>query len=140
MRLDQAESRRRFAASRVAHLAMAAADGRPFLVVVTFAIVGDVVVTAVDHKPKSTTRLRRLELISANPQVSLLVDHYDDAEWTALWWVRADGAGSVLERPEDRAEPVAWLSAKYPQYAQDPPGGPVVRIEVAKWQGWAAAG
>jgi PPOX class probable F420-dependent enzyme len=139
MRLDPAESRRRFAASRVARLAMAGPDGRPFVVVVTFAMVGDVVVTAVDRKPKSTTRLRRLEIISANPLVSLLVDHYDDADWTALWWVRADGAGRVLERPEDRAEPVAWLSEKYPQYAEDPPDGPVVRVEIAGWRGWAAA-
>jgi PPOX class probable F420-dependent enzyme len=139
MRLDPAESRRRFAASRVARLAMAGADGRPFVVVVTFAMVGDVVVTAVDRKPKSTTRLRRLEIISANPLVSLLVDHYDDADWTALWWVRADGAGRVLERPEDRAEPVAWLSEKYPQYAEEPPDGPVVRVEITGWRGWAAS-
>ena len=71
---------------------MAGEDGRPSLVVVTFAAVGDVVVTAVDRKPKSTTRLHRLQLITANPQVSLLADHYDDGDWTALWWARGDGA------------------------------------------------
>src|SRR5262249_12517357 len=55
--LVEAEARRRFAAARVARLATVAADGRPHLVPVTFAVRGDVLVTAVDHKPKRTTRL-----------------------------------------------------------------------------------
>src|SRR4051794_4566263 len=35
-----------------------------------------VIVFAVDHKPKSTTALRRLDNIAANPQVCFLVDRY----------------------------------------------------------------
>ena len=31
----------------------------------------------------------------------LLADHYDDAHWTTLWWVRADGRARVLEDVTD---------------------------------------
>ena len=61
------------------------------LVPITFAVVDDdSIVTAVDHKPKRTTRLQRLENIRKNPSVTVLVDHYDD-DWSTLWWVRARG-------------------------------------------------
>jgi PPOX class probable F420-dependent enzyme len=119
---------------------LAESAARPHVVVVTFAAVGSVVVTAVDSKPKTTQRLHRLRLIAANPQVSILVDHYDDADWSRLWWVRGDGVARVLEDPEECAEPRAWLLTKYPQYAADPPTGPVIRIEIARWSGWAATG
>ena len=41
------------------------------------------VFTAVDAKPKSTQRLRRLANIDHQPEVSLLVEHYDD-DWSQL--------------------------------------------------------
>ena len=84
----------RFAHTPVARLATAALDGRPHLVPVVFALRDDVIYTAVDAKPKTTQRLRRLANIERNPQVSLLVDHYAD-DWTQLWWVRADGVAAI---------------------------------------------
>jgi PPOX class probable F420-dependent enzyme len=92
-----AEARRRFAAARVARLATADADGRPHLVPVVFVVEGDCVYSVVDAKPKRTTALRRLANVAENPAAALLVDHYDDADWGALWWVRAEGRGRVLE-------------------------------------------
>lgn len=125
----------RLARARVARLATAGADGRPHLVPVTFAVRDDVVVIAVDHKPKTTTNLRRLRNIRENDQVSLLVDHYDE-DWRQLWWVRVDGTARVLTGEAERAEPVAWLCAKYEQYRERPPAGPVIRIEVDKVVDW----
>lgn len=142
------ERRDRFAAARVARLATVGPDGFPHLVPVVFVVLGDEVWSAVDHKPKSTRELRRLRNIRANPQVSLLVDHYDD-EWTRLWWVRADGRATVVEGgssgtddvPDDVLDDVLGdvldaLAAKYPQYAADPPLGPFVRVHVARWSSW----
>lgn len=137
MNLTEADARRRFAAARHAYLATADPAGRPHLVPVTFALVEDVVWIAVDHKPKSTTNLRRLRNIAANEQVSLLVDRYDDADWSRLWWVRADGVARVLT--EDRADALRWLAEKYPPYRDRLPEGPVIRIEVRRWRGWAYA-
>ncbi|GDY30805.1 TIGR03668 family PPOX class F420-dependent oxidoreductase [Gandjariella thermophila] len=137
MRLDADEARRRFAASPVARLATADEHGRPHLVPVTFAVRGDVLVTAVDHKPKSGRPLRRVRNAEVNPAVSLLVDAYGE-EWDALWWVRLDGRAEVLYDPADMREPVAWLVAKYAQYRDRPPHGPVLRINAECWTGWAA--
>ena len=105
------------------------ADGRPHVVPITFALDGDTLYTAVDHKPKRTTRLRRLENVAANPRVSVLADHYDEQDWSALWWVRADGVARILA-PNDpqRARVAALLQARYEQYRRRPPTGPAIAI------------
>ncbi|HEY9493487.1 MAG TPA: TIGR03668 family PPOX class F420-dependent oxidoreductase [Intrasporangium sp.] len=135
------ELRRRFAAARVARLGTVAPDGGPHLVPVVFVLEPDrdVVWTAVDSKPKSTRRLRRLANIETNARVSLLVDHYDD-DWRRLWWVRADGHATISAG----TDPETWsaldaLAAKYPQYSDERPAGPVIRIEIDTWRTWAAA-
>ncbi|HEV7450833.1 MAG TPA: TIGR03668 family PPOX class F420-dependent oxidoreductase [Pseudonocardiaceae bacterium] len=144
------EARRRVAKARVARLATADADGRPHVVPMVYALAsgkdvgetrsGDTVYSAVDAKPKRSTSLRRLANIAANPRVAVLVDHYED-DWHALWWVRADGTGRVLDadEPEGR-DAIALLVARYPQYREQPPRGPVVAIDVARWSSWSAAG
>src|SRR5436305_15028654 len=98
------EARERFRAARVARLATADAAGRPHLVPIVFAVEGDRVYSVVDAKPKRISALRRLRNVRANPAVALLVDHYDDADWSALWWVRAEAHVRVLEpdQPEPR--------------------------------------
>jgi PPOX class probable F420-dependent enzyme len=137
VRLDEAQARARFAAARVARLATVGADGRPHIVPIVFALVGDVVHTAIDAKPKSTTALRRLANIAANPAVAVLVDHYDD-DWTQLWWVRADGTARLLEGA-DAQEPMRYLADRYPNYRSEQPPGPVIAIDVARWTGWQSA-
>lgn len=144
------EARRRVAEARVARLATADADGRPHVVPMVFALAsgrdagetrsGDTVYSAVDAKPKRSTSLRRLANIAANPRVAVLVDHYED-DWHALWWVRADGTGRVLDadEPEGR-DAIARLVARYPQYREQPPPGPVVAIDVVRWSSWSATG
>ena len=81
--------------ARVGRLATVGADGTPHAVPVCYALVGDVVYTAVDHKPKRSQRLRRTANIAATGGACLLVDEYDE-DWSALWWVRLDGAGRVV--------------------------------------------
>jgi PPOX class probable F420-dependent enzyme len=136
--LGAAEARRRFAASPVARLATVSGDGVPHLVPVTFAPVpdGDRLYFAVDHKPKRSTDLRRLRNIRENGRVCLLVDHYAD-DWQALWWARADGTAEIVEDAAGRAGPVGLLRAKYPQYDDRPPEGPVVTVTVTRWSGWS---
>ena len=138
MRLSAREARLRFGLARSARLATVSADAQPHLVPVTFAMDDDVIYTAVDAKPKSTRDLRRLSNIRANPQVCLLADHYA-SDWQALWWARADGTATILAEPAEMAAPVSLLAARYPQYAADPPAGPVIAIRVARWTGWSAS-
>jgi PPOX class probable F420-dependent enzyme len=132
------EARELLASARVARLATSDADGEPHLVPITFAVEGDTILTAVDHKPKRTTRLRRLANIAANPRVSVLVDHYEE-DWPKLWWARADGLARVLEPgTEEHANAVVQLAARYPQYGQQRPDGPAIVISVSRWSGWRA--
>jgi PPOX class probable F420-dependent enzyme len=140
--VEPAEARARFAAARVARLATAGSDGRPHLVPVVFALDGDTLYTAVDDvKPKATMRLRRLANIAANPAVALLADHYEDEDWTALWWVRADGTARLLDPGDDEAARArALLAGRYAQYRAAPPPGVVIAVDVARWSGWAASG
>jgi PPOX class probable F420-dependent enzyme len=138
MRLGEKDAWERFAAARVARLATVDGDGAPHLVPVTFAVSGDAIFFAVDHKPKTTTDLRRLRNIEANPAVAFLVDRYDD-DWTNLWWVRADGVARTLTQPDECAGPVRLLQDKYPQYREHPPSGVVVSTTVIAWHGWSAS-
>jgi PPOX class probable F420-dependent enzyme len=132
------EARRLFATARVARLATVGPGGAPHLVPMVFALDADTVFSAVDAKPKRTTKLRRLDHVRADPRVTLLADHYED-DWTALWWVRADGRGRVIDPGEpDAQHAVARLAARYEQYAATPPAGPVLAIDVERWTGWRA--
>lgn len=126
------------AGARVARLATINAAGGADLVPVTYALVEpDVLVTAVDHKPKSTTALRRLDNIRARPDVTLLVDHYDE-DWNALWWVRVRGRALVVAPgTADHVRAVAALVDKYEQYRDQPPTGHAIFVEAAEWRGWA---
>ena len=82
VRLTEEEARGRLAGAQVARLATAGADGQPYLVPVTFAVDDDLIYITVDHKPKTTTKLKRLRNIRENPRVALLADHYAD-DWDA---------------------------------------------------------
>jgi PPOX class probable F420-dependent enzyme len=137
--MDPANARALFATATVARLATVGSAGQPHLVPITFALVGpSTLVTAVDHKPKRTTALRRLANIDANPNVSVLVDHYED-DWEKLWWVRADGLARVEGgRTSESAALVEALSSRYRQYRERPPAGPFIVVEVRRFTGWSA--
>jgi PPOX class probable F420-dependent enzyme len=122
--------------ARIAHLATLAPDGHPHLVPITFALRGNVLVTAVDHKPKSTTNLRRIANIETDDRVCVLIDHYSE-DWTLLRWLRLDGHARILRGP-DQTEPLSWLIAKYHQYRHNPPTGPVIRIDITHRREWTA--
>jgi PPOX class probable F420-dependent enzyme len=120
--------------ARVARLATVGSDGRPHVVPICFAIDGDTLYTAVDEKPKRTRALKRLRNIEANPNVEVVIDHYED-DWSRLWWVRLQGRARLAELDEHAAQ---LLAAKYPQYGSRPPAGPLVVIELERVVEWSA--
>lgn len=140
--MDLQTAQERFAGARVARLATLGPRKQPHLVPITFVLGsgpgGAALSFAVDAKPKSTQQLQRLENIARNPRVSVLVDAYDD-DWTQLWWVRADGEARILESGRTYEAALRGLAAKYPQYEEQPPPGPVVVVDIAEWRSWAAA-
>ena len=131
------EARSRFAQARVARLATADANGVPHIVPIVFAVDGDRIVTAIDGKRKRGGALRRVENITVNSRVSVLVDHYDE-DWSHLWWVRADGRGRMLSPGADADTALTLLRRRYQHYGTVALTGPVLVIEVDRWSGWTA--
>jgi PPOX class probable F420-dependent enzyme len=128
----------RVAAARVGRLATVDAAGVPHLVPVCFAVTDAAVYSAVDDKPKRSTRLRRVANVEATGRACLLVDQYDE-DWARLWWVRLDCRARIVAATQPEAEAaLAALTGKYPQYAARPPQGPVIALDVERWSGWSA--
>lgn len=110
-------------------------DGTPRSVPFVFAVTSDhKLVTAVDHKPKSTRALARLRDIDRDSRVTVLVQHYAD-DWSRLWWVRIDGTAIVSDSPDHGHREL--LMSKYDQYRDRPPSGPWIVIEADRVAGWS---
>lgn len=135
--MSQEEARQRVAAARVARLATVDEHGRPHIVPICFTIAGDRIVSVVDHKPKRTLELRRLDNVRRNAAVQLIVDSYDD-DWSLLWWVRVSGRARVVDSGPERGEAIDLLATKYPQYRDDRPAGAVLLIDIARITSWQA--
>ncbi len=104
----------------MARLATADARGRPHLVPICFAAEAGAIYHAIDAKPKGrpAEALRRVRNIVANPQVALLVDHYED-DWSRLWFVLVRGRARLLRQGAARARGLRLLRQKYIQYRRD---------------------
>ena len=124
------------ATARVARFATLAPDGRPALVPVCFAMEGQTIFHAVDHKPKATRALARVRNLETDPRATLLADHYDDEDWNALWWVRAEGTARILA---EAPHAIDLLMERYPQYREQRPQGPVIALDVQRISGWEAS-
>jgi PPOX class probable F420-dependent enzyme len=125
--------------ARVARLGTVDGAGAVRLVPICFALVDDWIVSAVDHKPKRTGQLRRLDDITTAGAATVLLDHYAE-DWTQLWWVRIRGRAVVHEAGESLAGTAREaLMAKYEQYRRTPPAGAVYRIALdeVRWWRWS---
>jgi PPOX class probable F420-dependent enzyme len=127
----------RLTAARVARLATIDPDGRPHLVPIVFALDAETLYSAVDRKPKRSRTLRRIENARVRPEVTILVDHYED-DWNRLWWIRLRGRARVLDDGEERDRALALLAEKYPEYRAEPPDGPVLAVDVVEVRTWSA--
>lgn len=88
-------------------------------------------------KPKSSARLRREENLTFDPRAALLVERWDAADWSRLWWVRAH-LRHVADPPQTVADDLAdRLERAAPQYT----GKPFHRLLVCRIvaiSGWSA--
>jgi PPOX class probable F420-dependent enzyme len=121
--------------ARVAHLGLLDEAGHPRVQPVTFARVGECIVSAIDDKPKRGVPAR-VERLRRRPRAALTVDRYDD-DWTRLAWVQI--LGDVTIEPVDR-EALEALQRRYPAYRSAPPGGPLLKLRPERVLSWRSAG
>ena len=138
MHLDRDEAMRRAAAADHGVLATLHPSRGADLVPACFAIAGDWLAVPIDSiKPKRSTALGRIRNLERDPRATLLVEHWEPADWSRLWWVRL----SLLRRDVPASVAAALeqgLRERYPQYATEPFVA-LLTFEVESVVGWAAA-
>jgi len=123
---------------RVAHLGLIDDRGFPRVLPVTFAVVEAAAWSAVDDKPKQHPGdLARVRWLRARPASALTVDRYDD-DWRRLAWVQIVGTSAVVD-VVDNERVIEALIARYAQYRERPPRGPLLRLEPRHIVCWRAA-
>lgn len=124
--------------ARVGHLGLLDGQGAPRVLPVTFAVTGGAVWSAVDHKPKRRPGedLARVRWLRERAQSAITIDRYD-SDWTRLAWVQLLGTTVVME-VAGHDDVLAALSARYPQYRERPPGGPLLRLTPERAVCWSA--
>ena len=151
MRLTPQQSRR-LETAPVARLATAGSNAAPHIIPVCFALDGGPdtegcrIYSVLDAKPKraALNRLRRVRNILENPQAALLVDHYNPADWSQLWYILITGPAELLtadqaDNPPERQNAIIQLRQKYPQYrAMELDDNPVIRLTAARVVEWDA--
>ena len=137
VQLSSAQTRL-LATARIGHLATADATGAPHVIPVCYVLNGYNIYSVLDQKPKRSplTRLRRVRNILANPQVALVVDHYEE-EWGRLWYILVTGRAELLEEGDEMKEAIALLREKYQQYRDmEIDQNPVIKIVSARAISW----
>lgn len=88
-------------------------------------------------KSKSTDKLQRETNLTRDPRAALLVEQWDDADWSRLWWVRADLVYLVDPSPAIVDALTERLAAAVPQYGSKP-FHRILVFRVTRVSGWAA--
>lgn len=129
---------------RVARLATADAEGKPQSIPVCFAYAAapGAVYIALDEKPKGVEakKLKRVRNILENPEVSLVADRYDDADWSRLAFVMVRGSAELVAPGlAEHKSAVRLLRGKYRQYERMRiEDNPVIAIRVERASSWGA--
>jgi PPOX class probable F420-dependent enzyme len=105
---------------------------------VTYALAEGRIWSAIDRKPKRVGEPARLRFLRRDPSAALTVDRYSD-DWDELAWVQVLGSVRILE-VVDSAAGMEALSAKYEQYRDQEPPGPLLALEPERYLWWRAAG
>ncbi|MGH2699463.1 MAG: pyridoxamine 5'-phosphate oxidase family protein [Actinomycetota bacterium] len=108
-------------------------EGGGHSVPVVFAVVGNELVSPIDHKPKTGRILARVKNLERDQRATLLVDHWDE-DWTRLAWVMVRARAVVDSDPP--ADLVRSLNARYPQYAPDEHHDALIRLRPTRLTWW----
>jgi PPOX class probable F420-dependent enzyme len=110
--------------SKIARLATVDPENnQPYLVPVVFVFNGYNIFIPIDDKPKKTgnsNQLKRVKNIQKNPNISFLIDTYDDEDWNNLSYLMIQGKASIVVNRLKDIDTIktahSLLSEKYLQY------------------------
>jgi PPOX class probable F420-dependent enzyme len=123
--------------ARVGRMGLLDEEGAPRVLPVTFVVAEGRIWSAIDQKPKQAEEPARLRYLRRDPRAALTVDRYSD-DWEELKWVQVLGRVRILDLPEGAAG-LRALSAKYEQYLEQPPPGPLLALRPERYLWWRAA-
>jgi coenzyme F420-0:L-glutamate ligase / coenzyme F420-1:gamma-L-glutamate ligase len=90
--------------SKIARLATVDPDNnQPYVVPVVFAFNGNNIFIPIDNKPKTvnSNQLKRVKNIQKNPNISFLIDTYDDKDWNNLSYLMIQGKAKIVNMLKD---------------------------------------
>ena len=90
--------------SKIARLATVDPDSnQPYVVPVVFAFNGNNIFIPIDDKPKTvnSNQLKRVKNIQKNPNISFLIDTYDDKDWNNLSYLMIQGKAKIVNMLKD---------------------------------------
>jgi hypothetical protein len=103
-----------------------------------FVVKGAVLAVPIDRlKPKASADLQRTRNLDRDPRAALLCEHWDGADWSQLWWVRASLVRVVADG-DRQSEFESLLMGKYSQY-EDQVFADLLVFQITGWAGWAAS-
>jgi PPOX class probable F420-dependent enzyme len=110
--------------SKIARLATVDPENnQPYLVPVVFVFNGYNIFIPIDDKPKKTgnsNQLKRVKNIQKNPNISFLIDTYDDEDWNNLSYLMIQGKARIVVNRLKDIDTIKiahyLLSEKYLQY------------------------
>ncbi|HZB65477.1 MAG TPA: pyridoxamine 5'-phosphate oxidase family protein, partial [Nitrososphaeraceae archaeon] len=98
-------------------------NNQPYLVPVVFVFNGYNIFIPIDDKPKKTgnsNQLKRVKNIQKNPNISFLIDTYDDDDWNNLSYLMIQGKARIVVNRLKDIDTIktahSLLSEKYLQY------------------------
>jgi PPOX class probable F420-dependent enzyme len=133
-----ADERQFLNGQRIAHLASLDEQAIPHVVPICFVVAGSNLYSSVDDKPKARSRvpLKRLRNIQSNPNVSVVVDRYEE-DWRRLGWVLLWGRAEILAAGSEHDRAQELLRSRYPQYrAMQISQYPVIAVRIARAASW----
>ena len=120
--IQQNQSLELLHSSKIARLATVdPVNNQPYVVPVVFAFNGNNIFIPIDNKTKrvNSNELKRVKNIQKNPNISLLIDVYDDKDWNNLSYLMIQGKARIANMVNDTdiiEKAHFLLSNKYLQY------------------------
>ena len=111
---------------------------KPHVVPICYVFHDDAIFSSVDEKPKQANMksLRRIVNMKANPNVCVVIDHYEE-NWRKLKFVIVQGKAKLILSGEEHQQASIQLRKKYPQYRfMNLQARPVIKIKPTKYVAW----